>query len=164
MIQPADFTPIKSLIARLEVKYEFDYKITNRMEVIDQIQLDTDHYQYLVKYTMTGDMYDMPGIFTHIHNQTLFDEIKASLHVINNDWSEELDKFHISVETKNYIKNGTQFMFSYQKDNDRSGDYPNPIEHITKNVTAELFNIIDDDKGVIDILIHSQYIPPWWKR
>lgn len=167
----SDSTLNERLLQALDTKYEFDYDFSNAtMKILDMVEVD-NHKKYLVRYEMMGDMTKMSGIFATIEKRTENDTwIDVSEEVKNNLTQSfitlELDQFNnISEEYKTHINSGTVFKFSYGKPNCRSGYYPNLIPHITSNVMAQLFNIIEeDDDGKIDILIHSKFIEPPWKR
>lgn len=167
----SDTTLKERLLQALDTKYEFDYDFNNAtMKIIDMVEID-NHKKYLVRYEMDGDMTKMPGIFTTIEKRTendtwvdVFEEVKNNIK--HSSYELELDQFpNITEESKLCIKSGTAFKFSFCKPNGRSEYYSNPVSHITSNILAQIFNIIEeDDDGKIDILIHSKFIEPPWKR
>ena len=158
------------LASQLECIYDpYDYSLINNrekncfdLEIIDQVS-EEDTTLYLVKYTLNGNLKMMPGFLTHIDSITT-KEIRENLTVIyDSEFDEVLAKFNIPEKLRSLIENGL-FIIHSKGVNLRTEFFSNVIEEKLTNVTAEFYNVVISDQGLISFLFENNSITPAWKR
>lgn len=149
-------------------EYEYCFNGPNKhfeLEIIDQIEIGTEHYLYLVKYTLCGDLEMMPGILARIDSLTT-KEIRENLRVVaDSDMEAAIDRFqNISDDLRKVIQNGLFIVHSKVTKNLKMQTFPNPIEERTKNVVAEFYNVVESQYGSVSFLFENNAILPAWKK